>query len=492
MKTVSCFSAFVTLTTIGLLSLSSALHGQGFSRMAEELDIDGEFLAYIDLEGDASLLGQHFNAIYTAYLENNPEAMPIPLDFTAIFNQIGIGGIQSIGYSSIDLGDDLYRNRSVLLLDGEPQGLLQLYGLEPRSFRAAQLAPANATMAIEASLEFGALRETVSRIAASVMGPMGVGMVEGGLQQPLTSSGLTGNALIEYLSNPLTLILRLPENIHSQTEFLPEVYAEVAHARPLLEHLVALSESQPEITVREVEGNTIVDLSRVFTDERGSLFAKKSEDDDALILYSSAAFLAEIGTGDSLAESPEFQRVASKLPANAAGYSFQRGMPIDLYLDELRDNPATAAYLPVIEIAFDRLLGDFFAPQATAYYAIDGGIASVSYAGYSIKEALAVVPAFLVGGITAAAAIPAYQNVQATSQEKAVTNNLRQFASVAQQHMLVEGVTQVSYADLVGPGRYIEKLEPVAGESYEQLVVRASDTVISVKLGDGRVVSYEF
>lgn len=58
--------------------------------------------------------------------------------------------------------------------------------------------------------------------------------------------------------------------------------------------------------------------------------------------------------------------------------------------------------------------------------------------GFTLVEIMIVV---VIIGLLAAMAIPAFNKVRETSQDKAVTNNLRQIASAAQQYMLDEGVS---------------------------------------------------
>lgn len=101
---------------------------------------------------------------------------------------------------------------------------------------------------------------------------------------------------------------------------------------------------------------------------------------------------------------------------------------------------------------------------------------------------LSIVPI----GILAAMAIPAFQKVRVTSQEKTITNNLRMIASAADQYMLEHGAAQVAYTQLVGhgPEHYIPPLIPVAGEDYTPLVVRLDDREIAVVTADGRTITH--
>ncbi len=111
--------------------------------------------------------------------------------------------------------------------------------------------------------------------------------------------------------------------------------------------------------------------------------------------------------------------------------------------------------------------------------------------GFTLVEIMIVV---VIIGLLAAMAIPAFQKVRATSQEKAVTNNLRQFASAAQQYMLDEGVTSVGYSDIVGTGLHISTIEPVAGEDYTGITATQGDTQIALTVPGmgGETVSYSF
>lgn len=87
-------------------------------------------------------------------------------------------------------------------------------------------------------------------------------------------------------------------------------------------------------------------------------------------------------------------------------------------------------------------------------------------AGFTLVEIMIVV---VIIGLLAAMAIPAFQKVRSSSQDKAVLNNLRQLSSAADQYFLEKGASQVATATLVGTNssQYIKLVQTVALETYD-------------------------
>jgi len=108
--------------------------------------------------------------------------------------------------------------------------------------------------------------------------------------------------------------------------------------------------------------------------------------------------------------------------------------------------------------------------------------------GFTLVEIMIVV---VIIGLLAAMAIPAFQKVRQSSQDKAVTNNLRQLSSAADQYFLEKGVSTVSSTDLVGtnPTNYIKAIQTVAGETYMATISQGLG-VSATGVAGSRTVTY--
>ena len=107
--------------------------------------------------------------------------------------------------------------------------------------------------------------------------------------------------------------------------------------------------------------------------------------------------------------------------------------------------------------------------------------------GFTLVEIMIVV---VIIGLLAAMAIPAFQKVRASSQDKAVTNNLRQLSAAADQYFLERGVSSVNSADLVGTNssQYIKNVTPVAGETYSN--IQQGSAVTATGVAGSRTITY--
>ena len=88
---------------------------------------------------------------------------------------------------------------------------------------------------------------------------------------------------------------------------------------------------------------------------------------------------------------------------------------------------------------------------------------NTSTKGFTLVEIMIVV---VIIGLLAAMAIPAFQKVRQSSQDKAVLNNARQLSAASDQYFLENGVSTVAQTSLVGASNYVKSLNLVANETY--------------------------
>ena len=106
--------------------------------------------------------------------------------------------------------------------------------------------------------------------------------------------------------------------------------------------------------------------------------------------------------------------------------------------------------------------------------------------GFTLVEIMIVV---VIIGLLAAMAIPAFQKVRQSSQDKAVLNNARQLSAAADQYFLENGVSTVNSTDLVGATNYVKAVNTVASETYPTQFTQGITVTISGIAGV-RTVTY--
>src|SRR5476651_1960375 len=106
--------------------------------------------------------------------------------------------------------------------------------------------------------------------------------------------------------------------------------------------------------------------------------------------------------------------------------------------------------------------------------------------GFTLVEIMIVV---VIIGLLAAMAIPAFQKVRSSSQDKAVLNNMRQIGAAADQYFLEYGTSTADLTSLVGSSAYVKALNTVANESYPVAYTQGSPIIVTGIAG-ARTLTY--
>lgn len=403
----------LSVAALALGSTSLTFAADSFKETAAHLDLGGTFVGFMDFDGDGQEIGEKLNVIYQEFAAANPNVPPFPIDFPSIFESLGFGSVKSMGMSSIEVEEGLFRNMSVTMLEGEPAGLLGMYGMESIPFRAAALAPADATTVMSGRVDFTALSSTANDLAMRVMGPMGEGMVAQGLTQPVPGTDLTVGDLLVSLSNGVDLIMSQSFENPQQPDM--KAWLSLTGAGSLLPRLEPLL-AQQGITLADNGDGLEADLSAFTQGMPFGLFLKAPAGTEDLILYTDAEWITTFGReSGGLMDTEKFQKVTSKLPKDAAFYAYSSGIEISQLVSLLESNPDTAAMAPAIGNAVESLFGGLIGPNASATYRKDDALITEGYAGFSYKGLLMALPAGIGAGV--GAGIAAQQASQADAEQ---------------------------------------------------------------------------
>lgn len=93
---------------------------------------------------------------------------------------------------------------------------------------------------------------------------------------------------------------------------------------------------------------------------------------------------------------------------------------------------------------------------------------------FTLVEIMVVI---VIIGLLAAIAIPVISAFGNRAKERMILQNLRLLSDAAQIYFMESMANEARFTDLVGEGRFIRNLEPVAGEEYPATILY-EDTII--------------
>ncbi len=488
--------------TLGLATLSG--NAASFEEAYERLGVeDPEFLAWVDVEKDFFTAGQWLTRLHRSVLQANPKLPPIPVNYANIFREMGLADMESVLLAS-ERGDgpEGFVNQTLLEFADKPRGIFTMFGSENFAFELAERVPEDTDAVSIVQLRPDALVTMVRQIAMGIMGPAGQSIVDQQLRRPLGPDGPSIGQLLNTLSTRIASISNVDTaELDGEAPFtLAQLSGDVVYIVEGAGGLPAMVAGllPPGMQLEQVE-NDPYDAMQIRTEiapglEQIFLLNAVPGTDDLMISNGPQAREWFLSNSSGVTEHPEFKAMAAKLPEEGIYYAWSSAKASAHAINVVEKQLSSAGLPAEAQPVVDQLMGTLKKLTGTTMATGVMGetdMRLISLTPYSQKTTLAIV-AGVVPGLGAAMAIPAYQKVQHTSQEKAVTNNLRQLAAAAQQYMLEKGESSVTTEQLVGEGKYISTLPSVAGESYEGMIITSETTELSITLPDGRTVTYRF
>ncbi|QYM78919.1 hypothetical protein K0B96_16685 [Horticoccus luteus] len=466
-----------------------------FLAVQKQLELGGTLYGYVDVDGDALKVARSFKDIMTEVAAAQPNLRSFAQhDYAAIATKLGLADVKAMGLSSVPDGTGFFRNRLFLYTPEGRHGLLAGLGGKPAPFTHLNLAPANTAVYSEADLDIAAVYQTVKDVVAEVAGEPASNKMEAAIKHASDSAKLSLLDLIYGLKGHSAMVLCIDS---VKTMQMPPP---ASITLPAFSLLVCVDGVGPvvESALAQEAGFQRTDEGafHVYTSAKPvagfgwtPVFVVDGRD---LYFATSRAFYDECRAQKTgLAQQPEFQQALDHVGHEGNGLSYVTPQFFDHLKRIEKLNPTLPPPLKQLITMIISRLPTPDQPLVGIRTNLPDGILVRSYMNRSFKQDLAMVSVYnpVTIGLMSAMAIPAFQKVRTSSQQKAVLNNLRQLSAAADQYYLENGVSTTTYDEIVGEKRYIKKIIPVMGENYREIRLEAG-LPLRIRLPDGRMVEY--
>jgi hypothetical protein len=470
---------------------------RSFLAVNKHLELGGTLYGYIDVDGDVFKVTGGIQNFLTELAKVQPNVAPFAQqDYSAIAATLGLTDIKAAGVSSVPDGTGFFRNRMFFYTPGDRHGLLLGLGGKPGPFTHLNLAPADTAFYAEADLDVAVVYSTLKDVVTKVAGQPVTNQMEAAIKQAGEKATLSFLDLIYGLKGHSAMVVRVDPK---KTIPLP---VPGGAALPSFSLLVCIDSVGPVIE------RALTQSAQLKRTDDGALHIYQSAqplpieglqpviviDGTTLYFATTRAFLDEcraLKTG--LADTDEFKRATAGVGVEGNGLTYVHPRIFDAFRQIETLNPS-------LPLQVKSMLGMVLAkvpkidrPMVMVRSNLPDGILVRAYWDRSFKQEVAMISMYnpVTVGLLAAMAIPAFQKVRTSSQEKAITNNLRQLAAAADQYYLEHGVQTVSYDALVGPqpDKYVKQIVPVMGENYRQLRFVMGQP-LRLRLPNGKVIEY--
>lgn len=482
-------------TTVAVVKESE--RSRHFMAVNQQLELGGTLYGYVDVDGDVLKLAGTFTELMKQMAGQKGFPAPqLKQDYGELATMLGLTDIKAAGFSSVPDGTGFFRNRAFIYIPSERRGLLAGLGGKPGPFQRVGLAPANTDFYFESEVDLPAVYSTILDAAAKIAGEKGAQSIEAELKRTGEKAAFSLYNFIQGLKGRATMVVRFDPDKQLRvpgrqplalpsTSFVICLDGVAASVEPTLAQSAKMFRISEEGGVKYYEFAMPLPLEGikpVFAIEGGAVY-----------FATSRTFLQECRAGQGgLATQPEFKAALAHVGDTGNGLMYVSPR----FFEQLRRvetlNPQMPAETKQAVAMAMRWIPRTDRPLVTVRTNLPEGILINSYWNRSLKQEIALVSVYnpVTIGLMAGMAIPAFQKVRQSSQEKAVINNLRQLSAAADQYYLETGKTTATYDDLVGPTKYVRQLNPVAGEDYRTVIFKAN-TALRVQVpGLRKMVDY--
>lgn len=468
------------VTTISVVKESE--RSRHFMAVNKQLELGGTLYGYVDVDGDVLKIAGTFTEVMKQMsVQQGFPVSKLKQDYGELSTMLGLTDIKAAGFSSVPDGTGFFRNRAFIYIPTERRGLLAGLGGKPGPFQRVGLAPANTDLYFESEVDLPSVYATIRDVTAKVSGDEAAKTMEAQLKRTGEKAAFSLYNFIQGLKGRATMVvrfdpvkqLRVPGRqpvVLPSTQFVICLDGVAAAIEPTLANL---AKSQMLRVSQEGSAKIYEVLMPPVMEGIQPVFAV---DGGAVYLATSGAFLKECRDGQGgLASQAGFKEALSHVGDTGNGLMYVSPR----FFDQLRRIDTLNPQMPpeskqAFAMAM-RWIPKTDRPLVTVRTNLPEGILINSYWNRSLKQEIAMVSIYnpVTVGFMAAMAIPAFQKVRQSSQEKAVLNNLRQLSAAADQFYLENNKTTATYDDLVGPDKYIQRINPVAGEDYRTIIFKA-------------------
>lgn len=510
-----------------------------FEAVSKQLEPGGTVYAYLDLEGDAEVLGEFGNVLLAWGREQSGGALPPGLSAPGLISALGLDRVKAVGFSSRPMGNGMFHNRAVLHMPEGRSGIFNLMGGPAAPFRSPRMAPADSDWVMESDLTLGAALELAESVVRSLGDPQWLQQYHTALGFPMPMPGLemTVKDFVGRLNSRVIIAGNLLEGKNFQ---LPGSGMKL----PCFQTLVSFEGIDflfpPLLELMESTGKTVVERDAGFVKIRqaesntGDLeFLQPVICPDpagARILLASHPEILEkwLAPGEKLEGSPRFQAAMAGLPAEGNELTYVTPLVIDtltaafggglrqslevpwaagagadslislLWEEWRRQNPspqqpvaAVRANQPTGMTVHSNVAGSnkFVLAAAGLSLPVAAGLTGVVGIGKKQTSAVPIIP-----GAGHEAGNPGYNKEKDAEDDVsgAVRANLKQISFAAATLFLSDpGATEVTYEKLIEEN-LLFAIPAVAAESYKGLKLERAGGTLSLQVEDGLKVDYEY